>query len=418
MGVFHKNNLNKPHGIIDCICRIPHDGRPNSIDQRTVHIKSIWGANDGKVTKIWERDNESLPQFLMISSEVSSIRTMYVSDDLINWTTLGSFPAIVVTSPSKDGLYLETGNKISGYQDIYIGSMRGTYYASMYSKVLGYTIGKLSKIEGEWKWITWNKVQDFITSSLIGIFDVGDKTVIFINAKTDTEQTVKHLYYSTDSGNTWTKLLNVEIDQILQHNGYLLLHSGPYIYILDCSDLDNWTTETVTSVYPGVGFPTNNAIFIVTDARLVVYGRNALFMSSDNGKKWTRSEISSSSLNWLRNIIVSTAYGHGVTFANMYMYDCRDKDKIYYLYSTTDCINWALYPPLSGQISCFLGEQYVKIKSRKLYYFDAVDKFVCTGIYNNTNPIMFLISINENGSFSYSMKNISEENPRIIQNRY
>lgn len=304
------------------------------------------------------------------------------------------------------------------YSDRYIGSIHGTYFASVYSTSFGGdTIGKLSKIADEWKWIPWIKVQSFIDSSIAGIFSAENRTAIFINAKTNNEQAAKHLYFSVDSGNTWTELINREITQILNLNGYFIFYGNGMFSLLGCEDIDDWTSGLVTNSYPGSGFPTNPLI-IVTDSKLMVYGSNILFVSNDNGMTWSSNTISASSSNWLKNEIISSAYGHGVTFANMYKFDAKDKTKTYYLYNSTNGIDWSLYPMLSEQVNCFI-ELLKKAKERKIYYFDTVDKFVCTGIYNNTNSMMYTISLAENGNIlSYKINYIPETHPNIIQNRY
>lgn len=411
MGIhFNKNNFLSRNNIIDCRCSITKKtivGNTVFTEIESKQVKSIWRKNDGEITKIWERKNESLPQFLMLSNTAKV--TMYVSDDLTNWVTLGTCYSTQYTSTTDDCRL---------YTDKYIGSMNGTYFASVKSTSLkGDTIGKLSKVADEWKWIPWAKVQSFAESSIAGIVSAENKQFIFINAKSNSEQSTNHFYFSVDSGNTWTKLINREITQILNLNGHFIFYGNGIFSVLKSENIENLTNESITNSHPGSGFPVNPLI-IITDNKIMVYGSSTLFISNDNGMTWSTNSISSASSNWLKNEIVSTAYGHGMAFANMYKFDSRDNIKTYYLYISIDGVNWTLYPLLSAQINAFAGELLTKAKQRNLYYFDTIDKFVCTGIYNNTNPIIYVISIDSNDVLSYKMNSIHEENPIIIQNRY
>lgn len=425
---FNANNLLNKNSITDCKCSITKKsvvGNTVFAKTETKQVKSIWGNNNGDITKIWERDNESLPQFLMLGirklnqannyygNEATTIG-MYTSDDLANWTTLGTCYSTKYTSNINDDCRV--------YSEKYIGSMDGTYFASVLSKSSGDTIGKLSKVSDAWKWLPWSKTKEFTAPSLAGIFSIENRPVIFINAKLSSEQAEKHLYFSVNSGNTWAELINREITQILDLNGRLIFYGNGIFSFLDCENIDGWTSELVTNSYPGSDFPTNPLI-IATDSRLMVYkdstGYGGVFVSYDNGTTWNKNTISNtSSTNWLKNEIVSTAHGHGMTFTNMYKFDSRNSQKNYYLYQSTDGINWNQYPSLSAVTNTFIGESGKRVNQRNLYYFDSVDKFVCTGVYNNTTPIIYVISIGSNDTLSYKMNFVAEENPRIIQNRY
>lgn len=427
MGVyFNMGNASSLNDIIDCRCSITKKTVIDNdvfTDISTKSVTSIWGTKNSEVVKLWERKSEALPKFLILGKTLKNSdgrRTMYVSDDLLTYSTLGTYLDGSITNPNTlntDECVLEQGS--------YVGNLNGTFLANVSRRYGKINIGRLTKINGEWVWKIWDKITMFETTSLLGTYSTPDNNVIFINAKLK-ENNFSSLYFSYDGGDTWIRLkYNSGVNSVVYENEYFIFRNGNSLYELPYTTVNEWTEElfssSVWTASPGSAYYINGTKYtlpgIAEDAILVagltwvIYSNNSpyeIYYSIDKGKSWhwDTSYITSGS-SWAKNDIVSYAKDEsGNIIASLYEYKSGTSIKSYYFYSGKNGSTWSCFPPIATQVS-------VSSRKNRVQYFKSIKAFICY-IENSVNPYRIHFT-DDSPAFSYGR--IPETDVVIAENQ-